>query len=367
MAPRIAVFQDEAIGEPSWAERLGQRLTEGGAEVVPIQILDQATLGVLREADGFMWRFTHGPRSQGPAKPFLSAVETALGLPVWPNAVTRWHYDDKVAQAWTLQMLGAPVPETRVFYVRRDALQWARTARYPWVFKLSGGASSQSVCLVESAEAATRLIERAFARGLSGQHDLAAIGRGVHDPLWRCLADMPWNLAREAAHTLRYGRVHVFEPREEPNWPLQSRSALFQEYVPGNEFDHRITVIGDRAFGYRRFNRPNDFRASGSGRRDVDPEKINAEAIRVALQISRALGFQCMAYDFVLAPDGSCRLLEMSYTFVADYVHQCPGYWDRDLAWHAGPQWPQDLIADDFLSALRAQPRPDRPSLAEPR
>lgn len=33
--------------------------------------------------------------------------------------------------------------------------------------------------------------------------------------------------------------------------------------------DTRVTVIGHCAFGYRRYNRPGDFRASGSGRLTV--------------------------------------------------------------------------------------------------
>src|SRR6185503_17089802 len=44
---------------------------------------------------------------------------------------------------------------------------------------------------------------------------------------------------------------------------------LLQEFLSNNKFDTRVTVIGNRAFAYRRFNRPNDFRASGSGNFDV--------------------------------------------------------------------------------------------------
>ena len=35
----------------------------------------------------------------------------------------------------------------------------------------------------------------------------------------------------------------------------------FQEFLPGNAFDTRITAIGNRAFGFLRENRPRDFRA----------------------------------------------------------------------------------------------------------
>src|SRR5690606_15154424 len=39
----------------------------------------------------------------------------------------------------------------------------------------------------------------------------------------------------------------------------------FQEFMPKNEFDTRLIVIGNRCFGIRRYNRTGDFRASGSG------------------------------------------------------------------------------------------------------
>ena len=39
----------------------------------------------------------------------------------------------------------------------------------------------------------------------------------------------------------------------------------FQEFLPGNNFDIRIIVIGDKAFGLKRMVRKGDFRASGSG------------------------------------------------------------------------------------------------------
>ena len=41
----------------------------------------------------------------------------------------------------------------------------------------------------------------------------------------------------------------------------------FQKFLPNNKYDIRIVVIGDRAFGFIRYNRENDFRASGSGKR----------------------------------------------------------------------------------------------------
>jgi glutathione synthase/RimK-type ligase-like ATP-grasp enzyme len=352
--PRIAVFRDDAILEPPWADGFERCLAAGGVDVVSLDRIDDRTLDGLREVDGFMWRFTHAPRSQSIAKRVLGAVEGALGVPVWPDAATRWHYDDKAAQAWLLALIGAPTPETRVFTDKDDALAWARATTYPQVFKLSGGASSQSVCLVRSFDAAARLIGRGFYRGLSGHHDLDAISRDRRDAVWRRLRALPRDLAREALHSARYGASHLFESRLPLAWPIESRAFVFQEYLPDNEHDHRITVIGERAFGFRRFRRPGDFRISGSGILDFEPSQVDPKAVEIAHGISSRLAVQSMAYDFLRDREGRLRLLELSYTFVGTAVAQCPGYWDRQGTWHDGRVSPQEAIAEDFLAEVRA-------------
>lgn len=353
MAETIAVYQDPAIGEAPWAEGFEHCLADQGVEVIPIRRPDREALASIRRADAFMWRFTHGPESQGLAKPFLSAVERGLGLPVWPNFASRWHYDDKVGQAWLLRLIGAPVPETLIFSDADTALAWARSASYPRVFKLRGGASSQSVCLVESPAAAERLICRVFERGLSGHQDLTAISRGEIEPLRQRARGVPGDLLRAAARRLRYGRAHLFEPAVSMRWPLESTAALFQEFLAHNDFDCRVTVLGDRAFAFRRFNRPGDFRASGSGRLDFDPSQVALDAVQVAHDLSERLGFQSMAYDFVRDAGGQPRLLEMSYTFLGEAVRRCPGYWDRSLRWHDEPKLPAHAIAEDLLHEVR--------------
>ena len=69
-------------------------------------------------------------------------------------------------------------------------------------------------------------------------------------------------------------------------------TVLFQEFLPCNDFDTRITVIGNRAFGFRRFNRANDFRASGSGKIDYDPKNIAPEMVQLAFDVTRRLNVQ---------------------------------------------------------------------------
>jgi hypothetical protein len=124
----------------------------------------------------------------------------------------------------------------------------------------------------------------------------------------------------------------------------------FQEFIPGNDFDTRVTVIGDRAFGFTRNVRPGDFRASGSGDIVYDVQRIQRKCIEIAFEVTRKVGSQSMAFDFVLVENKQPMILEVSYCYNAQAVYSCSGHWDVQLNWHEGHIWPQDAILMDLLN-----------------
>jgi hypothetical protein len=73
----------------------------------------------------------------------------------------------------------------------------------------------------------------------------------------------------------------------------------FQEFIPNNDSDTRIIVIDGKAFGIKRMNRKNDFRASGSGFILYEKEHIDIILVKTAFDIHKKLNAQCIAYDFV--------------------------------------------------------------------
>ena len=127
----------------------------------------------------------------------------------------------------------------------------------------------------------------------------------------------------------------------------------FQEFFPHNDCDTRITVIGKRAFGYKRKVRPQDFRASGSGNISFDHQSIDPNCVTISFDVARNLGTQSIALDFVSDSSGKPQILEMSYCFKAPLVYQCHGYWDKHLNWFPGHTWPQDAMLIDLLERLR--------------
>ena len=98
--------------------------------------------------------------------------------------------------------------------------------------------------------------------------------------------------------------------------PLNHGYLYLQEFLADNAYDTRVTVIGNRAFAFRRFNRDGDFRASGSGKISWEPAAIDPAIVRLAFRIAAALGTQSIAIDGLYRGD-EVVAGEISYTFAA--------------------------------------------------
>ena len=123
----------------------------------------------------------------------------------------------------------------------------------------------------------------------------------------------------------------------------------FQDFIADNQFDTRVTIIGNRAFAYTRNVRPGDFRASGSGDIVYDVHRIHPQCVPIAFEVTQKVRSQSMAFDFVLAANQQPMLVEVSYCYIPELVYQCIGHWDDQLKWHQGHMWPQDAILIDLL------------------
>jgi glutathione synthase/RimK-type ligase-like ATP-grasp enzyme len=266
----------------------------------------------------------------------------AMGVAVFPNTSTCWHFDDKVGQKYLLEAVGAPLVPTYVFYDLSEALQWIKGAVFPKVFKLRTGAGSSNVRLVRHAQEAHTLAKQAFAGGFQPVANYLQDARkrfraarqrrdllGVVRRLPRTLATI-----RQLNQALGRERGYVY----------------FQDFIAGNQFDTRVTIIGNRAFAFTRNVRPGDFRASGSGDIVYDVHRIRPQCVQIAFEVTRKVGSQSMAFDFVLAANQQPMIVEVSYGYIPEAVYQCIGHWDDQLQWHKGHLWPQDAILIDLLN-----------------
>lgn len=345
----IGIHSDK-IGEESYSDKWTEFLRARGADVRMLDLLATDALEQARQCDGVMWRWAHNPQDKQSAQRILYTIEHYLDIPVYPDSRTAWHYDEKMFQFYLLQALQAPVPQTWLFWDKEQALEWARTAPYPVVFKLSTGAGSSNVLKVENEEEAISLIKRAFERGIF-PYTMNEFKKASFFPRTKAQTRDILHRLKDAIHYV----WHADYPRLHPAWwKPEYGYAYFQEFLPRNEFDTRISVIGNRAFGYRRMNRPNDFRASGSGNFDVNPDSMDKKCVEIAFQMSKQGNFQSMAYDF-LVKNGEPVICEISYTFVDWMIFECPGHWDSNLNWISGNMWPEEAQIQDFMNLLKAR------------
>lgn len=123
----------------------------------------------------------------------------------------------------------------------------------------------------------------------------------------------------------------------------------FQEFLKNNDFDTRIITVGDKAFGIRRFNRKNDFRASGSGKIDYDELAIDKKMVSTALEVSKGLEASCLAYDFVYDAEGCPKIIEVCFGFSMLAYDYCTGYWDSQMEFRKGAFNPQFMMIEQFI------------------
>ena len=293
----------------------------------------------VRGLDLFILRWSQWDSDRQLAHDILPVIEENLGVSCFPDQNTCWHYDDKIRQYLLLKPLGFPMVESHIFWEKKAARRWVEDAEFPAVFKLRGGAGSQNVILINDRRQARKLVKRIFGRGIYPEkfHHSGSI-RFQHFSLYRELHHIAGNF---------YRRFHGLDVS--PLWQIHKNYLLFQEFIPNNKFDTRVTVIGDRAFIFRRLTRTDDFRASGSGMIDYDLEKVDLRCVEIALKISRELKFQSMAYDFLFTPENEPVFCEISYTFQPRAIYDCPGYFDRSLQLNEGHFWPEYLHLVDAL------------------
>lgn len=296
----------------------------------------------LEDCYGVMWHWGHNDHKAVLFARQLSYSLTSAGKRVFPDPATVWHFDDKVGQKYLLEAIKAPLVPSKVFYDKHEALEWASTTTYPKVFKLRGGAGAENVHITRSGSEAEKFIRRAFGRGYKVKNRL------------NFLKERYWHFKRDRTiHSflnISKGIARLFIPKDaEKNFPAERNYAYFQDFIPNNDHDIRIIVIGKRAFAIKRMVRKGDFRASGSGNIIYEPRQIPKECLQIAFDVTSKLKSQCLAFDFVTL-DGEPLIVELSYSFARKVYLDCPGYWNDELEWVEGEFTPEFFMIEDFVN-----------------
>jgi glutathione synthase/RimK-type ligase-like ATP-grasp enzyme len=311
---------------------------------IPYKIIDPRRNDIVREVsdcDAILWHYSHmNAKDYLSARQILTSLEFS-GKVVFPDFYTAWHFDDKIAQKYLLESIGAPLVPTFVFYNKKQALNWVRNVTFPIVAKLRGGAGSVNVRLLKTPKRAAAYIRQAFGKGFEHSSlfpfsDLYAkykMGKATRFDLLK-------SFARKFIKT-EFSRVHGREVGY----------VYFQHFIPGNDHDIRIIVIDGKAFAIKRLVRENDFRASGSGRIEYKRELFDESLVKYSFKLADQLKSQCLAIDYVYQ-NGTPLIVEISFGFVQQVYEDCEGYWDRNLNWYPGKFSPQGWIIDMVVNRI---------------
>jgi len=318
--------------------------------MIPYIIVDCYKYDILsllekNNCTGLMW---HWDQTDYKAMLFARQLTFALektNIKVYPDVNTAVHFDDKVAQKYLLEAINAPLVNSYVFFTKKESFEWINSNMFPKVFKLRGGAASVNVSLANSKADAKRLVRKAFGKGFSPINKIARF----KDRLWH----FRLNPSLFNFRGIISGLVRFFIPLELEKFSNREKGYIyFQDFIPKNEYDTRLIVIGNRCFGVRRYCRDGDFRASGSGIKGYEKELFDLSMVKEAFRISDKLKTQSLALDFIW-DENSFKVVEISYCFITGrFYDDCHGYFDRELTWHGKQVNPQFFIIEDFIKTL---------------
>ena len=324
----------------SFSERWCEYLTKLGHDYCIIDPYEKDSIDKAKKCDFVLWHYLHhDSREMLFAPMFLDACDS-VGVYTFPNSNTRAHYDNKLKQYLLLKANLYPVVDSLLFTSLSSGLAKWRVVKLPIVFKLKGGAGSRNVFLVRNRVRLLYLIYKSFVIGHSQFNGISYFLRTMNGFVRgsRSIVEVSKSFAR------------LFLPPKISRSMAREKGYLYlQKFIPNNDGDIRVIVIGNRAIGIKRLNRAGDFRASGSGLIIYEQNVIPLKALQIAFKVSEEQGYPCMAYDFVLH-NNEPLIVEMSYGFSPRAYDPCPGYWDRNLDFYNCNVRLEDWIIDSVVS-----------------
>ena len=311
-----------------------------------VNCYDSDIIEQIEDCDALMWHYSETfYKDVLFAKGLLFSLEQT-GKVVFPNMQTGWHFNDKVGQKYLLESIGAPLVPSYVFYDKPSVFEWVKKTSFPKVFKLRGGFGSQNVSLVKSKSQAVRLIKKSFGSGFSQFNRIGHLKETIRK----------FKSGKSSVLDVLKASIRLVVPIEYALMHGPEKGYIyFQDFIPNNNFDIRVVVIGDKAFALKRLVRQGDFRASGSGRISYEKDEIDLRCIKIAFDTNKKINSQSIAYDFVFNENNDPLIVEISYGFHVTAYDSCIGFWDSELNWHEGVFNPQEWMIENLISEVKKQ------------
>jgi glutathione synthase/RimK-type ligase-like ATP-grasp enzyme len=273
-----------------------------------------------KEAESFdivIWPCENSPHVLSEAKSKIYFLEKYMKVTCFPSFEELWSYEDKVHASYTYKHFGLPAVDTFTSNSKKDSLQYINKASFPIIAKLSAGSSSCGVEKLNNKSKAINYINTVFSE---------------------------------------QGRKTYWQSLKQKNY------VYFQKYINDAKFDLRIIVVGNKIFGYYRFAKTGDFRASGSGL--VEKKQLPEKAMRIAINAKSLLNVNSLAVDMLFSEkEQQYLIIETSIFFGIDTPEQLiisgkPGYYEYnndEFIFKEGRFWIQELTLEAFFNSYVKQ------------
>jgi hypothetical protein len=171
-----------------------------------------------------------------------------------------------------------------------------------------------------------------------------------NEEIWKLKRDRS---VRAIGRVFKYLAMVPLPSSMQPDHTIEKNYAYFQDFIPQNDSDIRVIVIGERAFAIKRAVREGDFRASGSGKTIYKKDEIPEVTVQKTFELNKKLKTQSLAADWIYDNvKKEYSLVEISYAFARKVYLSCPGYWDSGLNWIEGGFYPEYFMIEDLLNEL---------------
>lgn len=298
----------------------------------------------LKDYDVLLWQVAIADFQEMLVGRSILYTAKKMGLKVFPDFNDVWHKDDKVAETYLLEAIGAPIPKSWVFY-NMESIEAALSNEelsFPIVAKLRCGSGSNNVKLIKSKSQLISYAKTMFARGLNAAPSI------MFKTTSHIKSSHSWD---DVKNKIKRIPEFLHTRTERRKFPKESGYVYLQSFVPNDNYDLKVIVVGDKLTGFSRPTRSNDFRASGGGSLVFQKDLITKDIIDSAFSAADALGSQCMGFDYVVDKrNGKGYIVEMCCGFSHTAGMLPNGWWDRYGDWHEGAlNAPEEIIKNIML------------------
>ena len=133
MTTKLAIHDRQG----SFSDRWIKYCSEHKIDYKIVNCYDSNIVEQLKGVGGLLWHWAHYEyAAQLIARQIIASIEK-MGIMVFPDISTCWHYDDKVGQKYLLESTGAPLVPSYVFFDKDSTMKWIDKTEFPKGF--SGG------------------------------------------------------------------------------------------------------------------------------------------------------------------------------------------------------------------------------------